>query len=74
MMTCGKEIDGQPFKEGMSNDDALKIAVAHTGYAVLSTTYLEEAFNRALWFIDNKQLSSAFLAADRDGKILRPTR
>ncbi len=74
MMACAQSIDNQPFTAGMSMDEALKLAVAQAGYAILASAYLQEAFTRASWFIDNKGLSSEFLTADRNGKILKPGR
>jgi hypothetical protein len=74
MMACAQSIDNQPFTAGMSMDDAVKMGVAQAGYPILASAYLQEAFTRASWFIDNKRLSSEFLAADSNGKILKPSR
>ena len=74
MMMCGKEIDNQPFTTGMPMDGAVKMGLDQLGYPILSSRYMQEAFNRASWFIENKRLTVEFLAADRNGKILRQTR
>jgi len=74
MMTCGKNIDTQPFTAGMTIDDAVKIGVEQLGYSILASAYLHEPFARASWFIENKRLTPEFLAADSSGKILKPSR
>jgi hypothetical protein len=74
MMTCAKEIDTQPFTAAMTMDDAVKRGVEQTGYPILASAYLQEAFTRASWFIDNKRLTPEFLATDSNGKILKPSR
>lgn len=74
MMMCGKEIDNQPFTTGMTMDGAVKMGLDQLGYPILSSRYMQEAFNRASWFIENRGLTVEFLAADRNGKILRQTR
>jgi len=74
MMTCGHTIDTQPFTAGMSMDDAVKRGVEQSGYPILASAYLQEAFTRASWFIDNKRLTPEFLAADSNSKILKPSR
>jgi hypothetical protein len=73
MMTCGKDIDTQPFTAGMTAVDAAKMGVEQSGYAILASAYLQEAFTRASWFIENKRLTPEFLAADSKGKILKPS-
>jgi hypothetical protein len=74
MMKCGKDIDTQPLTAGMTEYDAVKMAMEQSGYAILSSAYLQEAFTRASWFIENKRLMPEFLAADSKGKILKPGR
>jgi hypothetical protein len=74
MMTCGKDIDSQPFTARMTMDDAVKMEVEQSGYPILASAYLQEAFARASWFIENKRLTAEFLAADSNGKILKPNR
>jgi hypothetical protein len=71
MMTCGKEIDAKPFTVGMSTNDGIKTAIEFSGCAILASLYLQEAFTRASWFIDNKRLTPEFLAADSNQKILK---
>jgi hypothetical protein len=50
------------------------MAMEQSGYAILPSAYLQEAFTRASWFIENKRLMPEFLAADSKGKILKPGR
>ncbi len=71
MKTCVKEIDSQPLKAGMTHMEAATALIEHVGYATLALAYYEEAFNRAAWFIDNKNLGREFVAKDEAGKIRR---
>jgi hypothetical protein len=48
--------------------------VEQSGYPILASAYLQEAFTRASWFIENKRLTPEFLAADSNGKILKRSR
>jgi hypothetical protein len=58
----------------MTMDDAVKMGAEQSGYPILASAYLQEAFTRASWFIDNKRLTPDFLAADSNGKIVKPSR
>jgi hypothetical protein len=69
MITCGKEIDGKPIKADMAQEEGLNTSINDLGYPVLASTYYQEAFYRAAWFIDKKHLTSEFLADDKNGKI-----
>lgn len=64
MIACGKEIDTNIIKAGMSADDAMRAVILELGYPTLASAYYREAFNRAAWFIDSKHLTSEFLADD----------
>jgi hypothetical protein len=64
LMTCGKEIDKEPVEPGANWEDAAKAAIANMGYAILSATYYQEAFNRAAWFLESKNLSHEFITDD----------
>jgi hypothetical protein len=74
MMTCAKEIDNQPFTAGMTAKDMMKMWQEVLGYPTLSSRYLEEAFSRASWFMEDKRLTREFLTADMQGKIIKQTR
>jgi hypothetical protein len=73
-MTCAKEIDNQPFTTGMTAKDMMKMWEDVLGYPTLSSHYLEEAFSRASWFMEDKRLTREFLTADMQGKIIKQTR
>jgi len=64
MLNCGAKIDGKPFKEGMSSDEALKICIEHQSYAILSSNYEHAVIYRLTWFLQKKGLSDAFVAED----------
>lgn len=64
MFNCGAKIDGTPFKEGMSSDEALKLCIEHQSYAILSSNYEHEVIYRLTWFLQKKGLSAAFVAED----------
>ena len=63
MMICARDIDKEPFEQGMTCDDAIKAGVFNT-YAILSSAYYEEVYRRATSFLDRKNLSTAFIADD----------
>jgi hypothetical protein len=67
MKACGKEIDSNPFKSGMTQDEALNVAIATAGYAILASLYYQEAFTRAAWFIHGKHLTDEFITSDSSG-------
>lgn len=63
MMICARDIDKEPFEQGMTCDDAIKAGVFNT-YAILSSAYYEEVYRRATSFLDRKNLSTAFITDD----------
>jgi hypothetical protein len=67
MTTCGKEIDTKAIKADMTHQEALNTSINEIGYPVLASTYYQQAFYRAAWFIDNKHLTSEFIADDKNG-------
>jgi len=71
MMTCGREIDSNPFQAGMTHGQALDIAMGETSYAILAADYYQEAFDRAAWYIDKRGLSKDFIAEDESGKLVQ---
>ncbi len=72
MIKCAREIDNEPLTAGITYKDALKVMTEHQSYAILTAGYRQEVMMRALWFIDNKRLSSEFTAADKNGTIVIP--
>lgn len=72
LMTCAKETDAKPIESGMTQDEAFKALTAHVGYATLALAYSQQAFNRAAWFIDSRNLTHDFITADEKGKIQQP--
>jgi hypothetical protein len=64
MFNCGAKIDGTPFKEGMSSDEALKLSIAHQSYAILSSNYEHTVIYRLTRFLEKKGLSATFVAED----------
>ena len=64
MFNCGAKIDGTPFKEGMSSDEALKLIIEHQSYAILSSNYEHTVIYRLTGFLEKRGLSSAFVAED----------
>jgi hypothetical protein len=71
MMVCGKDIDANPLKAGMTHEEALNEAIRNLGYATVALAYNQEAFNRAAWFIENKHLTHEFITDDENGRIRR---
>lgn len=64
MFNCGSKIDGTPFKEGMSSDEALKLSIEHQSYAILSSNYEHTVIYRFTQFLEKRGLSAAFVADD----------
>jgi hypothetical protein len=52
----------------MTQAEGLRTAVENFGYGVLAVAYYQAVFTRAAWFIDKKNLSKEFAAADEAGK------
>ena len=67
MFNCGAKIDGKPFKEDMSSNEALKICIEHQSYAVLSSSYVHAVIHRLTWFLEKKGLSVLWLKMKSEG-------
>jgi hypothetical protein len=71
MITCAKEIDAKPLETGMTYKEGLDVVAKQIGYAGLAETYFQEAFGRAAWFIQKKNLTKEFIAEDEVSKTVR---
>ena len=64
MTICGRDIDKEPLTQGMTCPESVKAAIDAMTYGTLAAGYYQEAFNRAAWFLDGKNLTTAFIADD----------